>query len=258
MIRRTLANYRRYRVLVAARTIRSVVPQFTSPTFAINLARIPERRRYIEAHLADRAIGFKILPAVDGRALSYEQVSLAGIYDDDLAKATFSRSLTLPEIGCAMSHLEAYRCLVKTEAPFGLVIEDDAYFAESAAITLNEIIATAPADWGILQLRCDCKDYELVNRGLGRYRRRECLPVAATAYLITREAATRILAGAYPVRYPADSLLGRAGQWDIVIYGCVPDLVGVNNIFPTSIQMDVSLRFRISNLVKEWILRFVR
>jgi glycosyl transferase family 25 len=190
--------------------------------------------------------------------LSYEQVSREGIYDDDVAKATFSRSLTLPEIGCAMSHLEAYRRLVKTEAPFGLVIEDDAYFAEDAAVTLNDLVAAAPADWGIIQLRCDCKDYELVNVGLGRYRTKECLPVAATAYLITKAAAMRVLAEAHPVRYPADSLLGRAGQWGIEIYGSVPDLVGVNNIFPTSIQMSVSLRFRISNFVKELILRIVR
>jgi glycosyl transferase family 25 len=234
------------------------VPQFGAPAFAINLARTSERRRYIEAHLAERAIAFTVLSAVDGRSLSYEQVSRDGIYEDGVAKATFSRSLSLPEIGCTMSHLEACRRLINSESPFGLVIEDDAYFADGAAAILNEIVASAPADWGIIQLRCDCKDYEMVSARLARYRRRDCLPVAATAYLITREAATRILAGAYPISYPADSLLGRAWKWDIVIYGCVPDLVGVNNIFPSAIQTNVSLRYQISNLVKALILRFVR
>jgi glycosyl transferase family 25 len=257
MLKRTLENFRSY---FNYRRIASGEPAPAGAgltTLYINLARSAERRAYIEGHL--RALGLQPLriDAVDGRALSYEEVSSRGWYDDAVATETFSRSLILPEIGCALSHVRAYEYVRDHSIDKALIVEDDAQLDPRTVEQLQAAMSELPQDWDLLQLRYDIQDYEIVGARSVYFPARERLPVAATAYVIRGKAVETLLKQVYPLRYPADSFLGRVSWWGLKVYGTRPKLAGVNNIFPSAIQGRKNLKFVLSNAVKTLILRVI-
>jgi glycosyl transferase family 25 len=253
---KNLLEYRRLRRANPA--ILTDVSEQHFPAYVINLARSSERREYITSHLKSIGITPTLFNAVDGKQLSMDELLSSGKYNDEVSRKTFDRSLSMAEIGCGLSHIYVYESIVRQQAAFALVSEDDAQFSPDARARIQRIIETAPPDWELIQLRFDCRDFDIVSSELVDFRFNNDLPVAATAYLIKLSAATKIIANAYPIRLPADSLLGRANQWGIRIYGAWPELVGVNNVFPSAIQGNRNWRFKLSNLVKEIILKLVR
>src|ERR1041384_5492213 len=106
---RAVKNYREYRRLRRMHDQPlSIAPQ-TYPAYVINLERSPERRLYITSHLRNVGIEPTVVPAFDGRKLSLEEVIKDGRYNDDVAKRSFDRSLSMAEIGCGLSHLSIYQ-----------------------------------------------------------------------------------------------------------------------------------------------------
>lgn len=256
ILSRVTHNIREYRRLRNSEVTHGT-SQFQLPAFIINLERSPERRQYIVAHLSSLGIPPTITNAVDGKALSMATLVQDGTYDDALCQRTFDRSLSLGEIACSMSHLAIYRRMVEQDIPVALVSEDDAKFPADALAQLEALLAAAPADWELLQLRYDARRHESLTPPFVHFPYENGLPVGSTAYLIRRSAAQKILAGALPVRYPADSMLGRAAQWGVKVYGIEPIMVDVNNLFPSAIQGNRNLRFRLSNAAKQILLKII-
>jgi glycosyl transferase family 25 len=90
----------------------------------ISLPRAGARRRLIQAQLDFPGMPpYRFLDAVEGAAL--DSVQLARLYDENKA-LSIQGALTLPEIGCAASHLAAFRQVVDRALPLAVVLEDDA------------------------------------------------------------------------------------------------------------------------------------
>lgn len=107
-------------------------------------------------------------------------------------------------------------------------------------------------------MKFDCRNFDpTAVPGLVRFRSEGQFPVNSTSYLINLAAARVMVENVLPVRYPADSLLGRIRQWGLQPYGVYPELVGVNNVFPSAIQGNRNSRFRASNFVKNVLLRIL-
>lgn len=252
---RAARNYREYRRLRRMQNQALVGPPQDYPAYVINLERAPERRLYIMSHLRSLGIEPTLVPAFDGRKLSMDEVVADGRYNDEVSRKTFDRPLSMAEIGCGLSHLSVYQRMVRDNTPVALVSEDDAQFVPDARHRIEAALKAAPADWGIIQLRFDCRNYEDAGvPGLVRFKFGHSLPVAATAYLVSQRAARVLSENTLPLRYPADSLLGRVDQWGLSAYGTWPEVVGVNNVFPSAIQARNS-KFRVSNFVKNLLLR---
>jgi GR25 family glycosyltransferase involved in LPS biosynthesis len=75
----------------------------------INLANRPDRLALISSQLKDAGLSFKNLVAVDGKNLGLE-----------------SKFLSMGEIGCFKSHVNAMRRQSESGAPYSLILEDDA------------------------------------------------------------------------------------------------------------------------------------
>jgi glycosyl transferase, family 25 len=255
MLIRVAKNYREYRRLRRLRNQPLAVTPQSYPAYVINLERSPERRLYITNHLRSVGIEPTVVPAFDGKKLSLETVTQDGSYNDEVSKRSFDRSLSMAEIGCGLSHLSIYQRMVREGTPVALVSEDDAQFGPDARQRIDAALQAAPADWGIIQLRFDCRHFEPAGPGLVRFKFGTSLPVAATAYLVSQRAARVLAENTLPIRYPADSLLGRVDQWGLQAHGVWPELVGVNNVFPSNIQGNRNTRFRTSNFVKNLLLR---
>lgn len=251
---RATRNLREYRRLTKGTTA-SLQPPQDYGVYVLNLERSPERRRYISAHLPSVGLTPTILKAVDGKKLDYTALVAAGRYSDQACFDAFSRKLLPAEVGCSLSHVSAYEALLASNHSFALVVEDDAQFSADARMRIDQLLREAPPDWGIVQLRFDSREFERQSEHLVRFTFGTDWPVSATAYLISRSAASTLLGIVYPIRYPADSLLGRANTWNIAVFGAWPEVVGVNNVFPSAIQGNRNWRFRLSNLAKRVILR---
>jgi len=211
---RAAKNYREYRRLRRLRNQPlSVAPQ-SFPAYVINLERSPERRLYITSHLRSLGIEPTVVPAFDGKKLSLDEVVQDGRYNDDISRRSFDRSLSMAEIGCGLSHLSIYQRMVREGTPYALVSEDDAQFGPDARQRIEAALQAAPADWGVIQLRFDTRHFEPPADGLVRFKFGDALPVAATAYLISQRAARALAENTLPIRYPADSLLGRSIDGD--------------------------------------------
>jgi glycosyl transferase family 25 len=258
LIRRTLDNLREFRRLRSSSGQPDQMGAASFPVFVINLERSPERRQYAVAHLSSVGLSPTVFTAVDGKQLNLPDLVERGIYDDARARESFARSLSLAEIGCSLSHVGVCRHIVSQQLDFALVAEDDVHLPPSASEEIRRIIEGAPADWGLIQLKFFSRRFVEDTAGFVNFPYDNGLPVGATAYLVRLSAAEKICAHAFPIRYPADSMLGRAAQWDVRIYGVCPQLAGVNNVFPSSIQGARNWRFRLSNFAKTLLLKAMR
>lgn len=228
------------------------------PVFVVNLERNQERRRFAVQHLANLGIEARVFPATDGKQLNRSELEQKGIYNDKLAHEKFSRSLSSAEIGCMLSHLRLYQYLRDQGIGMALILEDDAVLDNEIVVRLPKLIHGLPSDWDVVQLIYECRDYERVSPGVVRFLSERCMPVASGGYLVRASGIEKLLKEAYPLRYPADSYIGRSPRWGVNVYGAAPKLVTINNLFPSDIAHQDTLKAKLSNALKRglvWILR---
>ena len=227
------------------------------PIFVINLERNRQRREFALQKLADLGLKGEIFPAVDGKTLDLNELKSKAVYDDAVAHDKFSRSLSRGEIGCSLSHLRLYKKIVDEDIDTALILEDDAMFVDDVRKQLTGLLGRLPSDSDLVQLIYECKDHSPIAPGLVRFHSRSCMPVASAGYLIRKSGARKMLAEGYPVRYPADSFIGRSPRWGTMVYGASPKLVRINNIFPSEIYQGRTLKSRLGNRVKAVFVRLL-
>ncbi len=93
------------------------------PVLVISLPESP-RRGLIAARLRALNIDFSFIDAIHGRDLSDEMI--ADVCDAERSMRRMGRLLTVNEIGCALSHREAYRLIIEAGYEAAVILEDDA------------------------------------------------------------------------------------------------------------------------------------
>ena len=63
-----------------------------------------------------------------------------------------------------------------------------------------------------------------------------------------------MLANAFPICYPADSLMGRSPRWGVVLYGLAPSVVIQNAVFPTQIYVRPGWALKLKQILKHGLL----
>jgi glycosyl transferase, family 25 len=124
------------------------------PIAVINLPHRTDRWQTLTRRMAAMGLDKLIhVPAVVGAGLSAGQISaLLRSPGDVVDGAPRSHlSLTRPAIGCFLSHLAVWRCLVGTNLPRLLVLEDDAMpTAHFSAARLRGVLASLPIEAGLV------------------------------------------------------------------------------------------------------------
>lgn len=105
--------------------------------FVVNLFKDIERRNSIELQFNKINLSFTFINAVYGKELS--EIELSECYNDKKAKRTQCRSLTPAEIGCAYSHINIYKKMVKDKIHTALILEDDVVIPENLSTVLLEL-----------------------------------------------------------------------------------------------------------------------
>jgi len=91
--------------------------------FVIHLRRARQRRPQVEKLLTELHLPAGIIDAVDGNALSREEI--AAVYRRNLHRPRYPFELRATEIGCFLSHRKAWQAILDRKLEAGLIVEDD-------------------------------------------------------------------------------------------------------------------------------------
>ena len=121
-------------------------------TWVINLDRAPDRLARISGRLEELGLSWARLPAVDARAMTPEQ---RAALDEPAFCRKHGMTPLLGELGCYLSHVQAMRLFLASEAEFALVLEDDVLLHDSLPAVLRGLMAH-PQRWDCLLYTSRC------------------------------------------------------------------------------------------------------
>jgi len=110
-----------------------------------NHARLENSRRQFDAE----KIEFTRINAINGWELDEEEI--ARVYDADMAARRYKYPLVKPEIGCYLSHIEAWRQIAESSEEGGFIFEDDFQIISPLAPVL-EALSVSTENWDIAKM----------------------------------------------------------------------------------------------------------
>lgn len=179
-------------------------------TWVINLDRAKERLERVSRQLDDAGLPWTRLRAVEGRAMSPQEVAAA--LDADTFRRWHGMEPALGEVGCYLSHVAAMRALLDSPHAAALILEDDVLLTPALQPVLQGLMRHA-ARWDMVKLSA-------VHSGTPQ----PVLEVApghhlavmlsrctgASAYVVSRHAAQVYLQRLLPMQLPYDHVFDKA------------------------------------------------
>lgn len=148
---------------------------------------------------------YTILDGINARNFNPSEVSTN--YDDAAAKKHLGRPVTLPEIGCLLSHLKTYKHIVENNIPVALVLEDDALIGHQFIQIMDRLIPTLASSIPEIVLLTHVGRYSAwLPRKIDKihYLFKPYAAYGAHGYLITLAAARALMHELVPVYTYAD------------------------------------------------------
>ncbi|MBX2812513.1 MAG: glycosyltransferase family 25 protein [Myxococcales bacterium] len=100
-------------------------------TYLINLGRDHHRLSYMKKILGRKSLEYSRIEAVDGSNLTSEQ--------EEYYHNTSRRHMGKGEIGCLLSHIEAWKRIVEDNVSFGLIFEDDVHISDDFGDFIGQV-----------------------------------------------------------------------------------------------------------------------
>ncbi|MBN7764058.1 glycosyltransferase family 25 protein [Nitratireductor aquimarinus] len=166
-------------------------------TFLINLDRSPERLQYMDELLNRRGVPYIRVSAVDGTVID--------------RPAYASSSLTMPEIGCFLSHRSIWELMVSEDIPVALVLEDDIEISPGLAQLIDNP-QWLPGDDFIVKLDTTGTRVALTETKITVPTQRRLLELngqhlCTSGYILSRSAASKLLELSTTLHDPVDVFL---------------------------------------------------
>ncbi|QKM63980.1 hypothetical protein DCO17_01285 [Polynucleobacter tropicus] len=171
--------------------------------FVISLQRSMDRREAVKKQLERFSIPWKFIDAVDGRLLAQMPPSYQAIK----VKLLQGYELTPGEIGCFLSHIEAWKLCVENDYTT-LVFEDDFQVTENIEQVIRDLIDISD-QWSLVRLSgiYETKHEVLRHRQGYDLVRNLAEPCGTAAYMIQPDAAKILLKNAAYIYEPVDHYL---------------------------------------------------
>ncbi len=169
----------------------------------ISLKRSLERRRQVEQEMQKISMPWAFLDAVDGAALAVPPIE----YKKNKVKRLQGYALTPNEIGCYLSHKEAWKCCVEENIPT-LILEDDFVLTSDFERTLN-ILLNEVTEWDFVRLQGLYEvPFKQVLEQSGLFLvKNQGDAVGATAYLLKPRIAMQLIKHSVDIYEPVDHFL---------------------------------------------------
>ncbi|GAB5447851.1 glycosyltransferase family 25 protein [Gymnodinialimonas sp.] len=176
------------------------------PSYVINLADNTARMENARAQLDAAGLPFRRIDAVNGWQLPSDEI--ARVYDAEANAKRARHDLVPAEIGCYLSHIDAWRAIASGDAAGGFIFEDDFEADTSLAATLQALTQDGGSDWDMVKLFTFSPDAkQLSERPLTDTIRLTIpyrVPTCLIGYGLTKQAAQRLADQALPFFRPVD------------------------------------------------------
>lgn len=216
--------------------------------FVISLKNQEARRNNIRTLLEQQNVDFEFFDATYGKEMTPEEQKLCSTESQTILtmkgdrKVLIEDELSLSEKGCAMSHLRLYQHIIDQDLDYAVIMEDDVapnQYAFEAIDHLDAIkerwdVVNFSSDYGIKSLPGARKYYYkkdksfyfqrlgMRNDTLDTIFNRRRFIIYAALYVVTKDACKRLIELGYPVRLPADYLLGMIGYNNLKTFTVEP------------------------------------
>lgn len=189
----------------------------------ISLRDANPRRVDLHERFAPIKSDFEIFDAIDGRV--HLPAEMEAEVDRCAWLRRYARPATDAELACALSHREAYRRFLETNASYALILEDDALVDDRlAAFVAMQGYRVGPIvllDYGTAYVRR--RRVAAISGTASEAFHLSVSPDRATGYTLNREMAERFIKAQSPVSRIADFPLDLADQGGVAV---VPRIVG--------------------------------
>jgi glycosyl transferase family 25 len=172
----------------------------------INLADNTVRMANAAAVLDRYGLPWERIEGVNGWALPKGRI--AEVYDDKANASRARQPLVPAEIGCYLSHIDAWTRIAGGNDPGGFVFEDDFAATDTLPGVLGLLSDDRAGDWDMVKLfSLDPAPRIMGDRALGPGHRLVMpyrVPTCLIGYALTRDAARRLVGRALPFFRPVD------------------------------------------------------
>ena len=170
-----------------------------------------DRRDMMRARLAKHGLTPTFIDAVDGRALTEKERAQ---YLNPERSKWLGHHMSAGALGCSLAHIKAWQSLLDSGESCALILEDDAVLSDEAPSVLDALISKA-------------ENFDIVTLHQHKPRPRHVIDnltsshtlsvvrynqIGAIAYVISRNAAERLLAAAHPITFEVDVFMNRWWQ----------------------------------------------
>lgn len=176
------------------------------PCYIINLKENQQRLRNCEKQFLELGLDFQLIDAVNGRNLSQQEID--NVYDSKKNKRLYKAPLVPSEIGCYLSHYNAWEKIANGPKEGGFVFEDDFNAADNLANVIKVLSEDSINDWDIVKLfslnqNPKALSIREINKRLKIVHPYK-IPTCMTAYALTKDAARKLISRHSGVFRPVD------------------------------------------------------
>lgn len=172
------------------------------------MERATERLAHARETLTQLPLPAEILPAIDGRAMSRDEIE--AVYHRGLHRPNYPFELDAGNIGCFLSHRAAWHQIVERNLDAALVLEDDAHVDQPLLRRAVEFSAANCPSGAYLQfpVRRLPVDSKMISEGDGvRIVCPRVTPLRTSGQWVTRGAAEQLLSVTQFLDRPIDTTL---------------------------------------------------
>ncbi|HHQ4593791.1 glycosyltransferase family 25 protein [Aeromonas veronii] len=197
-----------------------------------------ERREKMAWLMEHYKIPYTFFDAVDSTRLTKQDLDLA---DLALAEEYCGHKLSLAEVACALSHIKLYEKQVNEKIERMIILEDDAHIHMNFKGIVDSVSSMSSYDL-IYLYHGKAKKMPIYTSLVNGYRLHKYRKpskkskrgiMGAVGYILTLDGAKKLLQIAYPIRMPADYLLGRLQLNNLNAYGVEPSCIDVDLVKTT-------------------------
>jgi len=169
----------------------------------ISLKKSLDRRKQVAQEMQKISMPWTFLDAVDGSALDLPPVE----YKANKVKRLQGYALTPNEIGCYLSHKEAWKRCVEENVPT-LILEDDFVLSSDFEMTLNALLSEF-TEWDFLRLQglYEVPFKKVIEHSGLTLVKNQGDAVGATAYLLKPNVAAQLIKHSTSIYEPVDHFL---------------------------------------------------
>jgi len=212
----------------------------------INLERDVEKKKQIVKQLNALHLDFEIVPAILGCALSARDKLRD--YNSLSTKLNLGMPLGPSQLGCALSHVKAYRLIAERKIPFALIIEDDVILQLGLQVKLLEIQCNISQDQSMIILLSPAMELGKKNESIklsndvNLYEFKNAY--YTSSYIITLRAAETLMNKLMPISNVADCWLFISRRKWAEIYSVSPALIyQQQDIYGSSTALDIKTNY---------------